>query len=964
MSGLFPVRDFSRLARRILLLAAIALAVFSYRDDTLLFERPSAWEQHYALKLGSVLDKDGLYAVFPFDEAVIREPVRHGACGSEQTQCVPGLIGNARSFCGSNSAMIWTGVKWRDLGDAYSISMWVKIRNTSPTQAIMWWTGGSQKTGLMLVHGRMAFAVPGRASSVTISYPFEDYDRYAFITAVVDRGRGFARLYQDGELRAEGSVSAVEQPNRYVVFGKMSSLKIGYPFCGELDETALWSRALSAEEVRQLHRRRRPLVADSGGRYAFKYRAAAAVRRVLRALPCYLELFNPFLHSSHLEALNLPVCDIILSGDDQRWFNSQHAWYLKNRALKDDARRSRRVRMVLDGRAADVRMSLFYPPAMTSACHRMSYVVKLDSDITWRGMHSFVLLAPEDYGMLVPLLETALSQNYGLYSHSDGIAVLRLNRSVRGAYYFADYAENSFGSIHRGLDAGRLIQSIPADRRGILDIYDGLKDRYSPAFADDTLNGVSARETRFRIAYDRQTLEEWLDAAASAPPAAIGSAAALLGPQVIKGANPSLMYIVTNLPLGEIEFPNMNLKWVSTRPDIIDEQGRVSRPAGSEPVAVELSLRLKAAGAETSRVYEAAVQPQRNSLPLVQVKAPDFPNNMYRIPCVAGISGHEEILPESPGEIRIRGNSAIRYPKKSFSIALDRPHGVFGDTDSRHLYLVGCGKDPSLIRNKLAYELFRDFGSEAAPRIIPRVEMVELILNGEYLGIYQLTQRVDRHMLGWKAFNSCEQHHNVLYKADGPGAGFLEVHQDQYEQKEPDEVQCPCWEPYSEIIRFIAESSPEEFRAHVAEHMDIANIVDFHLFLLLTNNRDGNNHNLYLAREGTTGSRFFIIPWDYDTAFMDDGFLSNGLFERLEADLPGYPGMLKERWVQLRQGICDKQAIFDRIDAMHAENAPAVEREKIGEVPGAKRRDAAVRELKAWISARLLEVDRHLASMP
>ena len=104
MNGYPSVRDFRRPIRRILFLAVLALMVWMYRSDTLLFERPSDWEQHYVLKLGSVLDKGGLHAVFTFDDPVIREPVRRGACGSEQTWCVPGLIGNARAFSGSDSS--------------------------------------------------------------------------------------------------------------------------------------------------------------------------------------------------------------------------------------------------------------------------------------------------------------------------------------------------------------------------------------------------------------------------------------------------------------------------------------------------------------------------------------------------------------------------------------------------------------------------------------------------------------------------------------------------------------------------------------------------------------------------------------------------------------------------------------------------------------------------------------------
>lgn len=929
-----------------------------------MFERPMARQRHYELKLGSVLDKKGLHAVFTFDEPVIREPVRRGLCGSEQTKCVPGLIGNARAFSGSDSSMIWTGVRWRELAETYSISMWVKIRRGASSQAIMWWTGGSQKTGLMLVRGRMTFAVPGRAASVAFSYPFEDYDRYVLITAVVDRQAGFARLYQDGALKAEGAVSVIEHPGRHVVFGRMNSFKIGFPFNGDLDETAFWSRALSDEEILELYRSRKSLLAELGGRYLVKYKASAAVSRFLRALPGYLELFNPFLHSGHLEGMNLPVCDLILSGDDQRWLNSQHGWHLKNRTVPEDGRRSRKVKLALAGKTVEARLSLIYPSAMTSTCHRMSYAVELEPGVVWHGMNKFALLAPEDHGMLMPLAENAMIRKFGLPAARDKITVLRVNGSVRGAFYCADYQDYAFESHHRKISMPNLIKYVPVDEAEITGVYDALAGQNGRALINDTLSGVSARESRCRLACDREEVRAWISEQPVASGETAGAVADMLHHNVIRGDNVSLMCITTNLPLNEIRIPGMCLQWISSRPDIIDEYGRVRRPSGGDPAGVELRLEIQGPEGHATRVYQAAVQPENYQIPIADIHTPEFPNNIYRIPCVAQISGDHLSMPMRCGTIKMRGNSAVFYPKKSFSIAMDCPHGVFGETKSRHLYFVGCGKDSSQIRNKLSYELFRDMSVSGFSRHVPQVKMVELVLNGEYLGVYQLMQRVDRHMLGWPDFKEEDERHSVLYKADGAAAGFREAHQDQYQQKEPDEALYPYWAPYHELIRFIGTSSPKEFGTHIGERMDIPNIVDFHLFLLLTNNRDGNNHNLYLAREGGAGRRFFIIPWDYDTAFMAGGLLSNGLFERLEADFPEYPGLLKQRWSELRQSVYSEQAIFDRIDAMHAEVAPAFAREKIGGVRGSDRRAAAMHELKAWISARLSEVDRHLATLP
>jgi len=940
-----------RAVKRLILFVISGLLIAAYESDYILFAWPAAQQKHYEDKLGDVLRKQDLLAAFSFDEPVIKERVFMGACGSEETRCVPGRFGNARSFAETDSGMVWSSVRWSDLGTCYSISMWVKIPRGYPNQAIMFWTGGTQKTGLMLSDGHMMFAVPGQKSSVLISYPFESYDHYVHISASVDSNMGIVRLYEDGELKAEGVVADIYHHPRRLVFGKLNDIEIGFPFRGEIDETLIWARALSLDEIQTL------------GLYSLKLKASVMMNAFMRAIPKYVELINPLIHNSHLEDMALPSCDILLSGSDQRFFNQQHNGYLKNRTFTEESRKSRRVKLAFERGMVDARMTLIYPAAMTSSYHRMSFLVELDPEVKWRGMTSFVLLPPEDHGMLMPKIDVALAQEYGLPVDGDGFVLMRVNGSIRGGYYCASYRDYAFDRLHRGLNTKNLTTSISRYGERVLEIYDENRKKYGPLFANDTFSGCSAREAGYRLKSDRRRLAAWMEDAPLPDAESAQRVIEILSPYMIKGENISLLCLTTNLPLEAINFPNIELTWSCTLTNLITERGKVIRPSGTVPVAAELTLVAEAEGMHVSRTYQVAVQPKDSRVSVVHILSATHPNGMHRIPCVAEILGGNFQMPQRSALIRMRGNSAIFYAKKSYSLRMDQAHHVFNNSNSHHLYLVGCGEDPSLLRNKLAYDLFRDFSMPGKPRFVSQIRMVELVFNGEYMGIYQLTQRVDRHMLGWLPYSPNDERHNVLYKSDGPLANFLTLEPEHYQQKEPDENVQPYWGPYVELIQFIGQSSSEEFCEHIDEYVDIDNVVDFHLFLLFSNNSDGYKHNLYLARSKRPQNCIFIIPWDYDIAFRNMNFLSNGLFERLANDLPEYNGKLKKRWAVWRRSLLQEDSLNDRIDAIDDSILPVMSREKTYGLAGDQGHADAVEDLKEWIAGRLSDVDQYIENI-
>lgn len=102
---------------------------------------------------------------------------------------------------------------------------------------------------------------------------------------------------------------------------------------------------------------------------------------------------------------------------------------------------------------------------------------------------------------------------------------------------------------------------------------------------------------------------------------------------------------------------------------------------------------------------------------------------------------------EYSGKIKIerRGESSRGFEKKSYSIELQKQDGsnnnvsLLGFPEENDFVLHGPYNDKTLILNKLSFKLF-----SLAGRWAPRSHYIEVILNGDYRGVYELTEKVKR----------------------------------------------------------------------------------------------------------------------------------------------------------------------------------------------------------------------------
>ena len=89
--------------------------------------------------------------------------------------------------------------------------------------------------------------------------------------------------------------------------------------------------------------------------------------------------------------------------------------------------------------------------------------------------------------------------------------------------------------------------------------------------------------------------------------------------------------------------------------------------------------------------------------------------------------------------IKGRGNTTWQLKKKPYNIKLDKKASLMGMDKSKKWCLLANAQEHSMIRNTLMYNLGYDAGLDFAPDS----RFVDVYANGEYLGTYQLSQKIE-----------------------------------------------------------------------------------------------------------------------------------------------------------------------------------------------------------------------------
>ncbi|MBI2569004.1 MAG: CotH kinase family protein [Candidatus Schekmanbacteria bacterium] len=897
-----------------------------------------------------LVGKHGLLLLLTFDESRTHDWARGWQVLAPGTESVPGRHGRGRFFAGSSRAFVQTSMPWSQCGDTYTLSTWVKLDAVAPDQDILFSAGEGRRTGLTLDGGYVTLDVPFEQRQA-LSYPFARYGELVNLVAVVDAAAKRAWLYENGVVKASRAITGVTMPDANVTLGTRQWYAVRNPLRGTVDETAIWKRALPPAEIERLFASPTDMLETLEPALARSFR----LRLLAEAAKTWVAKASDYIRldvgSDSASAEPLPHLNLILSGADRRHLRKAHERSLRSGRRVRDAARPRSMRYVASGMARQGRLHLYGSDVWYQESVRPSYILEPAMGASCFGSGRLRLAPPESSDFLFPIVETRLAAQLGAPAVANGYCLLSINGRSKGVYYWEDMSKMGVFAGQEKLISYRprspqewpeLFNLVtrptahlltppglyPVLPEAVHAIFDELAGKYAKALLQDALSPLTARQRRERLARDReQSGSHWRLASPEWSPAR--RAAAYLSPYAILGGNPSPAYITGDLSLDGLRLPGVTLTWSSSNPDLIAADGSVTRPHGTRPVGVDLSVRIADQHDQIQMPFHLRVMPDRPSLPALMIYTDVRVQKTRRVDAVvawyeAGVEGPSRILNATQGfsgGITHRGNSSYWLPKKRFTIRTDLPHHLFGDTTARHLLLVSSPLDPTFSHNAFAYGVFRDLAAPGAARYAPEVRWAEVFFNGTYLGLYEVWSRIDDEVLTAGQPQATPALPPLLFKLEYV-RDSTRTAADTMRQTQPDRRAGDFLDAYERFAAFVETAPPERFRAEVGRIADVANVIDFHLLLNLTGNRNGYPfrypaHDI-LARGGGPEGRFFFVAWDFDATFYPrkEGWITNALIWRLENELPGYRQRFLSRWRELRRGALALEPLLGRLDAI------------------------------------------------
>lgn len=314
---------------------------------------------------------------------------------------------------------------------------------------------------------------------------------------------------------------------------------------------------------------------------------------------------------------------------------------------------------------------------------------------------------------------------------------------------------------------------------------------------------------------------------------------------------------------------------------------------------------------------------QESNLPSIFISTKD--NDMYSVDedKKEKTSGKIMIL-DSDGKVNYegqcskigaRGNTTFTYDKTPYNIKLDEKSELLGMKKSKHWCLLANYRDQSLIRNQLTYDLADAAGLEYSPMSV----QTNLYIDGQYLGTYQLSQKVEVGKNNLVDITNLEKETEKLNSKDldkytkkgteefqprsnkyyeipkepkditggyllelelstrykGASSGFVSSHKQSVILKSPKYASKNEVEYINEFYQDFEDALYSEDGCNskgksYKDYIDVDSFAKMYLLQELTENVDGGNTSFYIYKESDKngdGKLHACCAWDYDIAF-------------------------------------------------------------------------------------------------
>lgn len=305
-------------------------------------------------------------------------------------------------------------------------------------------------------------------------------------------------------------------------------------------------------------------------------------------------------------------------------------------------------------------------------------------------------------------------------------------------------------------------------------------------------------------------------------------------------------------------------------------------------------------------------------------------------------------------QVKYRGGSALLFSKKPFNIKLVDDEGekldanLLGLRTDNTWILDAMGIDKLRMRNRVCFDIWNEFShtmwnTNYGNRNGTVGTMVEVFINGDYHGIYCLSDKINRQLLNLRKAKVEDDGSvtvkGLLYKGVAwsaltgyYGGNTNSVTWDAFELQYPEDYpSLQTWQPLITLMDFNCETEMEYFIEHYNEWYYVDNLVDYWVFLIALGLTDQPYKNTFLSTPDINFEhRFMITPWDLDAClgrawngnllgeYPSVTRLDNmGPYRRLKVNnIDGFKQKLAQRWQQLIENELSPANLESHINAI------------------------------------------------
>ena len=249
---------------------------------------------------------------------------------------------------------------------------------------------------------------------------------------------------------------------------------------------------------------------------------------------------------------------------------------------------------------------------------------------------------------------------------------------------------------------------------------------------------------------------------------------------------------------------------------------------------------------------------------------------------IDGVEAFGSVNNQLPLEIRGRGNASWyenSYLQKPYKIKLDKKASLLGMPKSKHWALMVHWEDKFLLKDEIGFELSRRMNMAWTPRQLP----IEVVINGDYKGLYFLTEnvRVEKSRVsvleqrdnetdpdlvtgGWLIENDHHIDEHQMVFTDGDGQ-LMRIN-----YKSPENLSSVQRNYLSHLITTVDSLIylPNKMSREWEEYIDLDTLVRFYIIHEMLDNIESFTGSCFIHKQYGNDSKLIYGPvWDFGNSF-------------------------------------------------------------------------------------------------